>query len=67
MPADKKYSQQLAIERVVHENAIGTRKGFKIIADKYRSQRKIFGLRFNLIAKIYNFELIFISFERRLL
>ncbi|MDR2723961.1 MAG: IS5/IS1182 family transposase, partial [Holosporaceae bacterium] len=30
---------------------------FKIISDKYRNRRKRFGLRFNLIAAIYNGEL----------
>ncbi|MDR0581312.1 MAG: IS5/IS1182 family transposase, partial [Holosporaceae bacterium] len=29
---------------------------FKIIADKYRNRRKRFGLRFNLIAAICNWE-----------
>ncbi|KJV53055.1 putative transposase [Orientia tsutsugamushi str. Gilliam] len=32
-------------------------KRFKIIADKYRNRRKRFGLRFNLISGIYNFDL----------
>ncbi|MCC8467272.1 MAG: IS5/IS1182 family transposase, partial [Rickettsia endosymbiont of Eriopis connexa] len=32
-------------------------KRFKIISDKYRNRQKRFGLRFNLIAGIYNFEL----------
>jgi len=39
------------------ENVIGMIKRFKIIADKYRNRRKRFGLRFNLIAGIYNHEL----------
>ncbi|WP_416375397.1 hypothetical protein [Spiroplasma poulsonii] len=29
-------------------------KKFKIITEKYRNRRKRFGLRFNLIASIYN-------------
>lgn len=32
-------------------------KRFKIIADKYWNRRKRFGLRFNLIAGLYNWEL----------
>lgn len=32
-------------------------KRFKIIADKYENRRKRFGLRFNLIAGIYNWEI----------
>lgn len=54
---DKKRNQELARERVVNENVIGMIKRFKIIADKYRNRRKRFGLRFNLIAGIYNLEL----------
>ncbi|SPR02632.1 IS5 family transposase ISOt6 [Orientia tsutsugamushi] len=41
----------------MNENVIGALKRFKIIADKYRNRRKRFGLRFNLISGIYNFEL----------
>ncbi|KJV50705.1 putative transposase [Orientia tsutsugamushi str. Karp] len=41
-------------------------KRFKIIADKYRNRRKRFGLRFNLISGIYNFDML-TSFERGLL
>ena len=32
-------------------------KRFHILADRYRNRRKRFGLRFNLIASIYNQEL----------
>jgi hypothetical protein len=53
---DKKRNQDLASERVVNENVIGMLKRFKIIADRYRNRRKRFGLRFNLIAGIYNWE-----------
>ena len=48
---------ELSSERVSNENVIGMVKRFKIIADRYRNRRKRFGLRFNLIAEIYNFEL----------
>jgi hypothetical protein len=54
---DKKNNQKLFRERVINENVIGMLKRFKIIADKYRNRRKRFGLRFNLIAGIYNWEL----------
>lgn len=53
----KKENQELASQRVVVENVIGLLKRFKIIADRYRNRRKRFGLRFNLIAGIYNLEL----------
>jgi len=54
---DKRNNKNLASERVINENVIGMLKRFKIIADKYRNRRKRFGLRFNLIAAIYNWEL----------
>ncbi len=54
---DKKKNRQLSSERVLNENVIGMVKRFKIISDRYRNRRKRFGLRFNLIAGIYNFEL----------
>jgi hypothetical protein len=53
----KKHNQLLAKERVLNENVIGSLKRFKIIADRYRNRRKRLGLRFNLIAGIYNWEL----------
>ena len=54
---DKQSNHQLARERVLNENVIGMLKRFKIVADKYRNRRKRFGLRFNLIAGLYNWEL----------
>lgn len=55
--ADKCHNQKIASDRAINENIIGKLKRFKIIADKYRNRRKRFGLRFNLIAGIYNREL----------
>ena len=54
---EKKNNTVLAKERVSVENVIGMLKRFKIISDRYRNRRKRFGLRFNLIAGLYNFEL----------
>lgn len=54
---DKKKNRELSSERVFNENVIGIVKRFKIVSDRYRNRRKRFGLRFNLIAGIYNFEL----------
>lgn len=54
---DKKNNRALSSERVLNENVIGMVKRFKIIADRYRNRRRRFGLRFNLIAGIYNFEI----------
>lgn len=54
---DKKNNRKISSERVINENVIGVIKRFKIINDKYRNRRKRFGLRFNLICGIYNYEL----------
>lgn len=54
---DKKSNRTLSSLRALNENVIGMLKRFKIIAEKYRNRRKRFGLRFNLIAGIYNYEL----------
>ena len=53
---DKFLNKVIASERVLNEHIIGSLKKFKIIADRYRNRRKRFGLRFNLIAGIYNME-----------
>jgi hypothetical protein len=53
----KIQNQKLSSERVLNENVIGSVKRFKIVSDKYRNRRKRFGLRFNLIAGIHNYEL----------
>ena len=54
---DKKNNRKIAGNRVINENVIGMVKRFKIIADRYRNRRKRFGLRFNLIAGVYNYEI----------
>ena len=54
---DKKYNRKVSSERVLNENVIGCIKKFGIVSDRYRNRRKRFGLRFNLIAGVYNFEL----------
>jgi len=53
---EKRNNRSISSERVVNEHVIGALKRFKIIADKYRNRRKRFGLRFNLLAAIYNLE-----------
>jgi hypothetical protein len=53
---DKKKNRKIASERVANENVIGMIKRFKIVSEKYRNRRKRFGLRFNLIAALYNME-----------
>ena len=54
---EKRYNRMLSSQRVFVENVIGWIKRFRIISERYRNRRKRFGLRFNLIAGIYNFEL----------
>jgi hypothetical protein len=54
---EKKENQAVPSQRAINENVIGMLKRFKIIADRYRNRRKRLGLRFNLIAGIYNLEL----------
>jgi hypothetical protein len=54
---DKKQNHQISSTRMAIENIIREVKIFRIIAEKYRNRRKRFGLRFNLIAAIYNLNL----------
>ena len=54
---DKDFNRFLSSERALNENVIGFIKRFKIISERYRNRRKRFGLRFNLIAGICNYEL----------
>jgi hypothetical protein len=56
-PEDKQKNREISSLRVLNEHVIGRLKRFKILADKYRNRRKRFGLRFNLIAGVYNYEL----------
>lgn len=53
---EKCINRNIASKRVLNENVIGRLKRFKILSDKYRNRRKRFGLRFNLIAGIHNWE-----------
>jgi DDE superfamily endonuclease len=54
---ERRTNRNISSERVLNENVIGRLKRFKILNDKYRNRRKRFGLRFNLIAGIHNWEL----------
>ena len=51
------YNHTLSKRRIFVENVIGRIKVFRILSERYRNRRKRFGLRFNLISAIYNFEL----------
>jgi len=50
-------NHQLSSQRIFVENVIRRLKVFRILSERYRNRRKRFGLRFNLIASIYNHEL----------
>jgi hypothetical protein len=54
---EKSQNHKISKKRIFVENVIGAIKNFKILARRYRNRRKRFGLRFNLMAGIYNFEL----------
>ena len=52
----KRYNRQISSERVTNEHAIGFIKRFRIVAERYRNRRKRFGLRFNLICGLCNYD-----------
>ena len=52
----KVADRQLSKKRILIENIIRKLKIFRILSERYRNRRKRFGLRFNLIAAIYNLE-----------
>lgn len=54
---EKQINRDISSKRALNENVISRLKRFKILSDKYRNRRKRFGLRFNLIAGIQNWEL----------
>ncbi|WP_375449080.1 transposase family protein [uncultured Nostoc sp.] len=53
----KKYNSELNRLRIVVEHVNRRLKIFKILSDRYRNRHRLFGLRSNLIAGIYNHEL----------
>ena len=53
----KQENKELARERIVAEHVIRWLKRFRLLAGPYRNRRKRFGLRFNLIAALYNLHL----------
>ena len=56
-PEQKVANRELASHRIFCEHIIGRLKVFHILSERYRNRRKRFGLRFNLIAALYNLEL----------
>ena len=59
--AQKRDNQSLARRRVVIEQTNRCLKIFRILAERYRNRRRRFGLRCNLIAALYNFELAMVG------
>ena len=55
--SDKAYNNELPGKKALNENIITCIKRFKIVVDRYKNRRRRFGLRFNLICGIYNWEL----------
>lgn len=53
----KRANRGQSRERILVENVIGSLKRFRILAERYRCRRKRFGLRLNLIAGLYNWEI----------
>jgi hypothetical protein len=53
----KKANRQLSQRRIVIEHIHRRLKIFRILLSRYRNRRRRFGLRLNLIAGIYNYEL----------
>ena len=56
---ERDYNLALSHERIGIEHVNARLKVFKILAERYRNRRRRYGLRCNLIASIYNYELSF--------
>jgi hypothetical protein len=56
-PELKFFNQEINRRRIGIEHVFGSLKTFKILAERYRNRGKRLGLRFILIAGIYNLEL----------
>jgi hypothetical protein len=54
---EKAANREQARQRIFVEHVIRRVKIFRILSERYRNRRKRFGLRFNLIASLYNLEL----------
>jgi len=54
--SERDYNRALSSERICIEHVNRRLKIFKILAHRYRNRRKRYGLRFNLIAALYNHE-----------
>ena len=57
-PEQKAFNRELNRRRIVIEHVFAVLKAFKILGTRYRNRRGRLMLRFNLIAGIYNWQLI---------
>ena len=57
-PEQKRENRNLGKVRIKVEHVIRELKVFRILAERYRNRRRRFELRMNLVAGIYNSELI---------
>lgn len=57
---DQQQNRKLAQQRVIVEHVNRRLQIFRILPERYRNRRRRFGLRFNLIAGLYNYELAII-------
>jgi len=55
--AERRANREMASRRILCEHVIGKLKVYRKLMERYRDRRRRFGLRVNLIAGIYNFEL----------
>lgn len=53
---DKQENKKKSSKRIPVEHINAKIKAFKIVSHKYRNRRKRFGLRFNLICALVNFD-----------
>ncbi len=56
-PYLKHLNREINRRRIMIEHTFGALKRFRILSSPYRNRRKRIGLRFNLIAAIFNLEL----------
>ena len=54
---EKEYNRELSRLRIGIEHVNGRLKVFRILSERYRNRRRRYGLRCNLIAALYNYEL----------
>jgi len=55
---EREYNRTLSQERIGIEHINRSLKIFRILSSRYRNRRRRYGLRCNLIAAIYNYELL---------